>query len=169
MLGHSIGADVALTMAVRRPDLVRKLVLASGSYDHRAEVGIPDSVSDEQVEQAVAFLGATYGLVSPDGEEHFPVVVRKDFELSTREPAYAAEEVGQVAARTLVMAADDDITSLEHTLQLYRTIPNAELSIVPGTSHFFLQEKPGACNPIILDFLVNDPVPTVAPVRRSAP
>lgn len=65
------------------------------------------------------------------------------------------------------MAADDDITNLEHMLELYRAIPDSELSIVPGTSHFLLQEKPDLCNAIILDFLANDPVPTVAPIRRA--
>ncbi|MGH2491943.1 MAG: alpha/beta fold hydrolase [Candidatus Limnocylindria bacterium] len=66
------------------------------------------------------------------------------------------------------MAADDDITALEHMLELYRAIPNSELAIVPGTSHFLLQEKPALCNAILLDFLSNDPVSTVAPIRRAA-
>jgi hypothetical protein len=39
--------------------------------------------------------------------------------------------------------------------------------VVPGTSHFLLQEKPELCNAIILDFLLNDPVATLAPVRRA--
>lgn len=62
-------------------------------------------------------LGAEYAQVSPDGEAHFPVVVRKDFELSAREPNLSAEVLGKVTARTLVMAADDDITALEHMLR----------------------------------------------------
>jgi len=41
------------------------------------------------------------------------------------------------------------------------------MSIVPGTSHFLLQEKPALCNAIILDFLSTDPVSTVAPIRRA--
>lgn len=169
LVGHSIGSVVALTVAMRRPELVRKLVIISGAFDRRTAIGGGDSVSDEQVEQTVAFLGTRYGEVSPDGEEHFPVVVRKDFELSTREPELTAEEVGVVTARTLIMVADDDIQSLEHTLDLYRAIPDSELAVVPGTSHFLLQEKPEACNAIILDFLVKDPVSTVAPMRRAPP
>ena len=67
-----------------------------------------------------------------------------------------------------MIVGDGDIITLEHTLDLYRAIPNSELAVVPGTSHFLLQEKPAACNAVIVDFLTNDPVPTVAPVRRAA-
>ena len=50
---------------------------------------------------------------------------------------------------------------------MYLAIPDSELAVVPGTSHFFLQEKPEASNAIIRSFLADDPVPTVAPVRRT--
>jgi pimeloyl-ACP methyl ester carboxylesterase len=66
-----------------------------------------------------------------------------------------------------VMVGDDDLTTLEHTVVLYRGIPNSELAVVPGTSHFLVQEKPNLCNAIIIDFLTKDPVPTVAPIRRG--
>jgi pimeloyl-ACP methyl ester carboxylesterase len=167
VLGHSIGAAVALILARRRPDLVRRMVQVSGGFRPDAEIGTEGRPIDAMVEQTVAFLGARYGEVSPDGAAHFPIVVRKDFELSAREPNLTAEDVGAIAVRTLVMAADDDITPLEDMLDFYRALPDAELVIVPGTSHFLLQEKPALCNAIVLDFLANDPVSTVAPIRRA--
>jgi pimeloyl-ACP methyl ester carboxylesterase len=167
VLGHSIGSAVALTLAMRRPELVRKLVQVSGGFSHEAEIAMEGMGIDQMVAGTVAFAGARYGEVSPDGEDHFPVVVRKDFELSAEEPAYTAQELGVVKQRTLVMVADDDISTLEHALEFYRALPKSELAVVPGTSHFLLQEKPALCNAIILDFLTNDPVPTVAPMRRA--
>lgn len=167
VLGHSVGAATALILAIRRPELVRRLVLISGGFSHEAEMAPEGMTIDQMVEGTVAFLGARYGEVSPDGQDHFPVVVRKDFELSSREPALTAQEVGAVKHRALVMVADDDLTTLEHTVEFYRALPNSELAVVPGTSHFLLQEKPFLCNTIILDFLTNDPVPTVAPMRRA--
>ena len=82
-------------------------------------------------------------------------------------PAFTADDVARITARTLVMAADDDLLPIERFADLYRAIPDAELSIVPGTSHFLLQEKPEACNAILLEFLSRDAVPTVAPIRRA--
>jgi pimeloyl-ACP methyl ester carboxylesterase len=168
VLGHSIGAAVALGLTLRRPELVRKLVQISGGFDIEADAALERPSIDEMVDQTVAFLGSSYGAVSPDGEAHFPVVVRKDFELSSREPKLSAEEIGAITQRTLVMVADDDITPIEHQLDFYRALPNGELAVVPGTSHFLLQEKPALCNTIILDFLANDPASTVAPIRRAA-
>lgn len=166
VVGHSIGAEVALTVALRRPDLVRRLVNISGGLNQTSDI---TSVVDEQIDGAVAFLGATYGEVSPDGEDHFPVVVRKDFELSADGPAFTADDVARITARTLVMAADDDLLPIERFADLYRAVPDAERSIVPGTSHFLLQEKPEACNAILLEFLGRDAVSTVAPIRRAPP
>ena len=167
VLGHSIGAAVALILALQRPDLVRQLIQISGGFNTEAEIGTEGIPIDTMVESTVTFLGSTYGAVSPDGEAHFPVVVRKDFELSSREPRLSVDELGALTARSLVMYADDDITALEHALEFYRAIPAAELAIVPGTSHFLLQEKAALCNAIILDFLRNEPVTTVAPIRRA--
>ena len=44
---------------------------------------------------------------------------------------------------------------MEHTIKLYRAIPNSELAVVPGTSHAHFMEKPSLVNRIVLDFLDN--------------
>lgn len=65
------------------------------------------------------------------------------------------------------MIGDDDEVRLEHAIAMYRAIPDAELMIVPGTSHGLLVEKPDLCNDVILTFMTTDPVPTMAPIRRA--
>ena len=56
--------------------------------------------------------------------------MRKVVELDQREPALSERDLGRVEARTLVMASDDDLITLEHTLALYRNIEHAELAVV---------------------------------------
>jgi hypothetical protein len=66
------------------------------------------------------------------------------------------------------MIGDDDEVTLEHAIELYRSLPDGELAVIPGTSHGLLVEKPALCNTLILDFLNQDPVPTTAPISRAS-
>ena len=65
------------------------------------------------------------------------------------------------------MFGDDDLVTYEHIEATCQGILDADLAVVPGTSHFLLQEKPALCNRIVVEFLLSDPVPTVAPIRRA--
>jgi pimeloyl-ACP methyl ester carboxylesterase len=163
LVGDSAGANVALLVALRRPDLARHLVLISGVF-HR-DGWIPAAI-DPGLEPHEA-LARGYAELSPDGADHFPVVSAKLKRMDFEEPTLPASELGGVASRTLVMVADDDEVTLEHTVEMYRSLPDAELAVIPGTSHGLLHEKPGLCNTTIVEFLTADPIPTIAPVRRA--
>jgi pimeloyl-ACP methyl ester carboxylesterase len=52
-------------------------------------------------------------------------------------------------------------------MTIYRALPDAELAVIPGTSHGLLVEKPALCNAVILDFLTKEPVRTMAAIRRA--
>ena len=164
LVGHSDGAFVAMLVALHRPDLANRLVMIGGGFDKSGEA-MPDAGFD--ADEVVGSLGKAYGEVSPDGEAHFPVVVAKFAELMKNEPHLDVAELGRISARSLVVFADDDVMTLEHAVQMFQALPNAELAVVPGTSNFLTQEKPHLVNAIVLDFLTNDPVQTVAPVRRA--
>ncbi|MEV5687586.1 alpha/beta hydrolase [Streptomyces sp. NPDC052164] len=163
LVGHSDGANVAMIVAMRRPDLVQRLVLISGNFRHDGLVpGVLDGFAE-----AVPYLGARYGEVSPDGQEHFPVVVDKLLRMARSEPNLTEDDLGRIASRTLVMSGDDDAVTLEHTIALYRAIPESELAVVPGTSHLLVMEKPEPVYRAILDFLTTNPTQTRQPIRRA--
>lgn len=161
LLGVSDGAVVALTVALRRPDLVRRLVLAAGVFHYD---GWHDGVLDGEPPE---FLRASYAELSPDGPDHYPSVVAKLAEMHAAAPTFTTADLGQLACRTLVVVADDDEVRLEHALAMYQAIPDAELAVIPGTSHGLLVEKPDLCNQIIDAFLTTDPIATFAPIRRK--
>jgi pimeloyl-ACP methyl ester carboxylesterase len=165
LVGHSDGANVALLVALRRPDLVRKAVLISGNFHYDGVLPVIfDDLTDPDV---LAVLGPRHGEVSPDGEAHFPVLAEKVLRMARAEPALTEDDLAGVAVRTLVMAGDDDAVRLDHTAALYRAIPDSELAIVPGTSHLLVMEKLATVYGLIADFLATDAVPTWAPIRRA--
>jgi pimeloyl-ACP methyl ester carboxylesterase len=161
LIGYSAGAMVALWVAVRRPDLVEKLVLISGAFDRDGMLLRPVAGASMP-----APLVAAYGEVSPDGAEHFPTIVAKIARAAAEDQGLSEVDLRRVSAPALVVAADDDIVTLEHTVALYRALPDAQLATIPGTSHLLLHEKPQLCSRLVLDFLTNQPVPTLMPIRR---
>ncbi len=161
LLGYSDGAVVAMMVALGRPDLVRRLILAAGVYHHDGwAAGILDGDPPDVFRHS-------YAEVSPDGAGHYDAVVAKLAAMHAREPAVTPGELSTIPCRTLVMIGDDDEVRLEHAAEMYRSLPDGELAVVPGTSHGLLAEKPDLCHLLITDFLTSDPVQTFAPIRRA--
>jgi pimeloyl-ACP methyl ester carboxylesterase len=167
LVGYSDGAITALLVGLARPDLVRRMVLISGQFHQNGLIPAffhgPDAVAELQE----SVLGAWYAEDSPDGGEHFPVVAAKIIESALTGPTLAAEQLAGVPARTLVVSGDDDAVTLEHTIEMYRSLPEAELAVVPGTSHVLVMEKPALVTQLVLDFLTSDATPTIMPIRRA--
>ena len=66
-----------------------------------------------------------------------------------------------------MVANDDEIHSSTRSRCTVACADAPSSSVVPGTSHGLLHEKPAFCNRIMLDFLMTDPVSTIVPVRRA--
>jgi pimeloyl-ACP methyl ester carboxylesterase len=160
LAGYSAGATVALAAAVRRPDLVERLVLISCAFDPAGMIVKPtaDGTPPEP-------LVAAYAEVSPDGRDHFATVLAKVAHAASQ-PGMPATDLAAITCPVLVMAADDDLVTLEHTLTLYRALPAAQLAVVPRTSHLLLHERPGLCTSLVTAFMTTDPAPTLMPLAR---
>ena len=76
-------------------------------------------------------------------------------------PTLTPADLAKIVAPTLVLVGDDDCCTLEHTIELYRSVPNSQLCIVPGASHAVPLEKPAVVNDAILSFLAS-------PARRRS-
>lgn len=170
LVGWSDGAIVSLLVAIARPDLVSKLVVIGANFEPSSTLpemsGLLDQITPDNPD--LQSYRSLYEAYSPDGPEHWAVVVTKLVQMARSQPTISLAELECISARTLVVVGDDDLVNLEHTVALYRAIPWSELAVVPGTSHALLREKPEFVNRLILDFLDNEPIATAWPVRRSA-
>jgi pimeloyl-ACP methyl ester carboxylesterase len=156
--GYSAGGVVAQLVAVSRPDLVRRLVLVSTAFSKEGWQFLPDPAGEMPAQVVDA-----YAEVSPDGREHFPVVLEKFARLATTDERV---EVEKIACPTLVVAADDDLVRLSHTVELYEALPAGQLAILPGASHLALFEQPALLAGLLTTFLTTDPAPLM-PIRRA--
>ena len=167
LVGYSDGGNVALVVALRRPDLVRSVVLIGANY-HFDGV-IPGQFEDLGPDsEFVGFLLPGYAERSPDGAEHFPVVVAKGVTMLTHEPTMTTDDLAQISVPALVLVGDDDATTPTHTWSLYESIPEGQLAVVPGASHLVPYEKPELVARLVADFLSSGgTVTTMMPIRRA--
>lgn len=140
--------------------MVKRVVCVSGCFNTNSltprTLDWIRSSTPESFRKDVAPLAKRYDEASPDGPTHFPVVFEKTKRLWLNEPDIPHEDLAKIIAPMLIMAADGDSITAEHTLELFRSIKGAQLCIIPGATHLLLSERPDATNGAILDFLLAD-------------
>jgi pimeloyl-ACP methyl ester carboxylesterase len=153
LVGWSDGAVVGLLVALRRPDLVHRLVLIGQYFNSSGKVhdGLVDTGLEDD-SKAIQFLRAEYDPASPDGPDHFPVVFAKTMEMFHTEPEIDFSTLADVQAETLVLQGDRDDVTVEHSRLVADSLPNARLAVLPG-SHGLPIESPAVVNPLLVSFL----------------
>lgn len=165
LVGWSDGGIVALLVALRRPDLVRRMVLIGTNFHHE---GTRPFGQDSAMEATFEAMRADYGRRSPDGAEHFQAMLAKATELMRTEPRLTTEDVAAVSMPTLVLVGDDDVIELSHTVELYEALPAGRLAVIPGASHMVPVEQPELLGRMIAAFLeAPEPPRTMMPSRRT--
>ncbi len=147
VVGYSMGAAAGLQLAIRHPEKVNKLVAASVSYD--AEGWQPEFKAFIPQMTVDMFLNMPFAedyrklAANPDG---FPALVEKLIALE-HEPMAWKEDVKALSIPVLIIAGDADVTTLEHTVEMFRLLgggvmgdmgkplPASRLAILPATSH----------------------------------
>ena len=165
VFGYSMGAGAALQLAIRHPDGVESLVLASGSFDAS---GLQPAMT-EMIPQMTPemFVGSpmedAWRSLAPD-PEGFPAVVEKLIALE-HEPQVWGDDVAALDLPVLLIAADADVVTLEHTVELFRLLgggimgdmgrplPPSRLAVLPATSHTAVITQPDLLHALIEPFL----------------
>ena len=147
IVGHSIGADTALQVAIRHPERVRKLVPISGKYRYDGEY--PELLAGIQMMTPDVFAGTpyvdAYRSTAPN-PEGFPLLVEKFKVFFGKEYAWPEEDLRSIGSPTLLMIGDSDTVRPEHEMQLFRLLgggvagdlfglPTSQFAILPGTTH----------------------------------
>jgi pimeloyl-ACP methyl ester carboxylesterase len=165
VFGYSMGGGAALQLAMRHPELVRKLVVVSASSTSE---GVYPEVWEgiEQVSPEL-FAGTPwkeeYDRVAPNPDA-FPTLVEKLKQLDLRPFSWPLEEISAISAPTMVVIGDSDGTTPEHAVELFRLrgggvfgdlagLPDARLAVLPGTTHVGLIGRADWLVPMITEFL----------------
>ncbi|HEY0919943.1 alpha/beta fold hydrolase [Devosia sp.] len=157
VMGYSLGAGVALQVAMRHPELVEKLVSVSvafstdGDYPEgrQAFAEMPAMAAEIGKQIAASPLGELY----PDVD--WERLMRKTGEMNQPERDWS-EGIRAITAPTLLVFADADAIRPEHMVAFWKLLgggqrdagldgsqrPLSQLAILPGTTHYSLIQSP---------------------------
>jgi pimeloyl-ACP methyl ester carboxylesterase len=136
VFGWSDGGIIALGLAIRHPQLTRRVAISGAGYNGDAEP--PEFKErmknlDPENEHLKSFREA-YAKVAPN-PDRWPTLIEKGRDMYLGFQGWKAEDLRRLAAPLLVMAGDRDFVTLEHATELYRLVPKGELAILPGSDH----------------------------------
>ena len=132
VFGFSNGASIALQVALRHPQAVRKLIFAS-SFTKKA--GAQPQLWE--MIRSADFAGMPQGLkdaflqVNPD-PARLRVMHDKDLERMRHFQDVPDVELRRLRVPTLILIGDRDVTRPEHAVELTHLIPDARLIVLAG-------------------------------------
>jgi pimeloyl-ACP methyl ester carboxylesterase len=171
VLGYSMGSNVALRFAIRHPERLRKLVLASASYNmNGVHPGLMEGLAEMKPEMMHGSpWHEEYLRIAPRPED-FAKLFAKKTQMDQQTQDIPPESIRDIQAPTLLIIGDSDFTRPEHAVEMFRLLgggvfgdtpaglPNSQLAILPGTSHVSLVSRTELLIPIINSFL-DTPMP----------
>jgi pimeloyl-ACP methyl ester carboxylesterase len=147
IFGYSMGGGVALQLAIRHPQVVRKLIIASAVYKYEGWTqetrAILPTLTPEIFEGSP--IKTEYDRLAPD-PKHWTQFVSKMKQFVTTPYDFSAEKIGAIKSPTLIITGDGDGVLPEHAVEMFRLrhgkymidfgpAPATQLAIFPGTSH----------------------------------
>lgn len=174
ILGVSFGGFVAQEFALKYPDRMDKLILASTSFGGANHVSPSLKVlgaftsteglnSGDRIRQYLSVsFSPDFAVSNPETVEEFCRLREENF---VKESVYlgqlrsafafdAESRVGQIKVATLIITGDlDTIVPMQNSLNLAAAIPDAELVVIEGGSHMAFVSQAAKFNMIVQEFL----------------
>jgi pimeloyl-ACP methyl ester carboxylesterase len=140
VFGFSNGASVALQIAIRHPQAVRKLVFAS-SFTKKAGARpqLWEFLRDADFAVMPQGLKDAFLQVNPDPAK-LRVMHDKDLERMHRFEDVPDADLRALRVPTLILTGDRDVAKLEHAVELTHLIPDARLLVLIGGHGEYLGE-----------------------------
>jgi pimeloyl-ACP methyl ester carboxylesterase len=173
LLGYSLGGGVAWQVAIRHPQLVRRLIAISAPVKTEGwAIEMRDTTGGFSPEVAQAYMEfpiyTAYAAVAPRPEEWPDLVTRVGTLVSSREETYDwTPEVQGLQGLSIpiqIIVGDADSVLLAPALELFQLLgggvigdfaplPPVQLGIIPGTAHAAVLGRTDVLIPMVASFL----------------
>ena len=134
VIGASTGGFIALYMAKMRPELIKKMIVIGGQVYYSV-----------QNRQFITARGPAAGIaerlgasIKKHGKEKGTLLEKQFWRFRDLygDPSFTSDILATVTAKTLIIHGDnDEIAPMSNALEMYNSLPRANLWIVPNGGH----------------------------------
>jgi len=165
LIGYSMGGAVAMQVAIRHPDNVRRAVIISSTF--RSDGMIPEALESIPKLTAEDFKGSPleteYRKLSPTPDD-FSKFVQRMVATASKAYDFGADKLKATRAPMFFIHGDADGVRLAHVAEMFRLkggethgdmMPRSasRLAILPNTTHVTLMQRMPIIVPMVNDFL----------------
>jgi pimeloyl-ACP methyl ester carboxylesterase len=148
VVGKSDGGIIAILMGIYHPGHIRKIVAFGANMWPDSTALYTETVEGMHAER----VKAEEMLAAHDTTKNW-LTERERYRLDEFQPHITAADLQKIKVPVLVMSTDRDVIREEHTLFIYRNIPNANLCILPNEKHGVSRLNPDLFNSTVDKYL----------------
>lgn len=132
IFGFSNGASTTLELAIRHPEVVNNIIVASTMYKKEgAQPWFWDMIAHVKFEDMPQQLKDAYLQINPDENALYTMFERDSARMQSFEDI-PETDIRAIQAPALIIAGDNDVVRVEHAVEMYRQMQHALLAIFPG-------------------------------------
>jgi len=132
IFGFSNGASTTLEIAIRHPEIVNKIIVASTMY--KKDGAYPwfwEMMKNPTFEGMPQPYKDAYLKINPDKEALY-TMYKRDVARMQSFKDINEEDIKNIKAPALIIAGNKDVVRTEHCVEMYREMQHAQLVILPG-------------------------------------
>lgn len=141
IFGFSNGGNTAMQIAIRHPQRVQKLVLASAFY--KREGMYPwfwEFMKDPKIEMMPQVYKDVYLAINPGNQKGLQAMHDHDARRMQSFKDWKDEDLKLIKPPAFIIIGDQDVMRAEHAVQMHRLINNSRLAILPGNHGSYMGE-----------------------------
>lgn len=132
IFGFSNGASATLEIAIRHPQLVNRIIVASTIYKKSGtDPGFWKMMEHATFEEMPQPFKDAFAQINPSKDALYTMFKRDVTRMQTFKDI-KDEDIENIKSPALIIISDHDVPTPEHAVEMYRKMKNSRLAILPG-------------------------------------
>ncbi len=141
VFGFSNGGNTAMKLAMRHPERVGRLIVASSFYKREGmQHGFWDFMKGADISHMPQVYKDEYLKINPDNTKGLQAMHDKDLKRMQTFTDWKDADLQDIKAPAFIIVGDRDVMSVEHAVVMHRLMKDSRMAVLPATHGSYMGE-----------------------------